>query len=145
MAQEGSRPWSSGLFSCCDDVSLCCLTCWCPCVTAGQIVDIVEQGQTSCAIGGAIYGVLMYIGVPCIYSCGYRTKMRAKYGLMVEPCNDFLVHCCCETCALCQEHRELKNLGFDPALGWSFYQSQGAQPAQAQFVVGKPPAQQTMG
>ena len=38
--------------------------------------------------------------------------------LAEQPCNDCLVHYCCERCALCQEYRELKHRGFNPSLGW---------------------------
>ncbi|GJR70011.1 cell number regulator 10 [Tanacetum coccineum] len=38
-----------------------------------------------------------------------------------EPCNDFILHCCCELCALCQEYRELKNRGFDMFLADSHH------------------------
>lgn len=34
-----------------------------------------------------------------------------------SPCGDCLVHLCCEPCALCQEHRELRIRGFDTSLG----------------------------
>nr|GEY00694.1 hypothetical protein [Tanacetum cinerariifolium] len=60
--------WSTGLCDCTDDVSNCCITCWCPCITFGQIAEIADRGTTSCA--------------------------------------------------LCQEYRELKNRGFDMAIGW---------------------------
>jgi hypothetical protein len=33
---------------------------------------------------------------------------------------DCLVHFCCETCALSQEYRELKNRGFDMGIGNMF-------------------------
>jgi hypothetical protein len=36
------------------------------------------------------------------------------------PCVDCLVHFCCETCALSQEYRELKNRGFDMGIGTMF-------------------------
>lgn len=46
--------------------------------------------------------------------------MRSQYGLRETPCNDCLVHWCCEPCALCQEYRELKHRGFDISIGkWS--------------------------
>ncbi|KAI3696287.1 hypothetical protein L1987_79299 [Smallanthus sonchifolius] len=38
--------WSSGLCACCSDVPNCCLTCWCPCITFGQIAEIVDKGNT---------------------------------------------------------------------------------------------------
>jgi len=34
---------------------------------------------------------------------------------------DCLVHFCCETCALCQEYRELKNRGYDLSIGTLFF------------------------
>ncbi|KAH7834882.1 hypothetical protein Vadar_020596 [Vaccinium darrowii] len=39
-------PWSTGLCGCCEDVSSCCLTCWCPCVAFGRIAEIVDRGST---------------------------------------------------------------------------------------------------
>nr|GMD26425.1 protein PLANT CADMIUM RESISTANCE 2-like [Ipomoea batatas] len=44
--------------------------------------------------------------------------MREQYMLKESPCGDCLVHCFCESCALCQEYRELKNRGFDMSIGW---------------------------
>ncbi|XP_057960656.1 protein PLANT CADMIUM RESISTANCE 2-like [Malania oleifera] len=112
-------PWSSGLCDCGSDVSNCCITCWCPCITFGQISEIVDEGSTSCATNGAIYALLAVLtGCGCIYSCTYRTKMRRRYQLEERPCGDCLLHCCCEACALCQEHRELKSRGFDMSIGW---------------------------
>nr|GMC85024.1 protein PLANT CADMIUM RESISTANCE 2-like [Ipomoea batatas] len=59
-----------------------------------------------------------FIGCPCLYSCSYRSKLRKDYMLPESPCGDCLVHCCCESCALCQEYRELKHRGFNMSLGW---------------------------
>ncbi|KAG0474870.1 hypothetical protein HPP92_014556 [Vanilla planifolia] len=111
--------WSTGLCDCFDDVGNCCLTCWCPCITFGRIAEIVDRGTTSCGASGALYTLIAALtGCQCFYSCAYRSKLRALYGLPESPCNDCLVHCCCETCALCQAYRELQNQGFDVALGW---------------------------
>ncbi|CAI9278475.1 unnamed protein product [Lactuca saligna] len=111
--------WSTGLCDCTSDYSNCCLTCWCPCITFGQIAEIVDKGTTSCGVHGTLYSILcLFTGCECIYSFMYRSKLRHQYMLPDEPCNDCLVHCCCECCALCQEYRELKHRGFDPSLGW---------------------------
>ncbi|RWV83993.1 hypothetical protein GW17_00054334 [Ensete ventricosum] len=119
-----------------------CMTCFCPCVTFGRIAEIVDQGSTckpsssptvsiqpnrcqhrlmgvfrwsaACGTSGVLYGVLEYL--TCfhwVYSCCYRSKLRAQYSLPESPCADCLVHCCCESCALCQEYRELKHRDFD--------------------------------
>ncbi|XP_065871215.1 protein PLANT CADMIUM RESISTANCE 2-like [Euphorbia lathyris] len=111
--------WSTGLCHCCDDPANCLITSCCPCITFGQIAEIVNQGSSSCATSGAIYGVLLaFTGLSCLYSCFYRSKLRGQYDLEEAPCVDCLVHFCCETCALCQEYRELKNRGFDMGIGW---------------------------
>ncbi|ONK54780.1 uncharacterized protein A4U43_UnF11550 [Asparagus officinalis] len=111
--------WSTGLCDCFDDTGNCCITCFCPCITFGQIAEIIDKGSTSCGASGALYTLILCLtGCQCIYSCFYRSKMRAQYSLHESPCNDCLVHCCCEACALCQEYRELKRRGFDMNIGW---------------------------
>ncbi|KDP38094.1 hypothetical protein JCGZ_04737 [Jatropha curcas] len=135
-ALEGG--WSSGLCGCCSDVKNCCITFWCPCITFGQIAEIVDKGATSCATSGALYGLLAcFTGCACIYSCFYRSKLRKQYMLQERPCNDCLVHCCCETCALCQEYRELQSRGFDMSIGWhENAQRMAATPATAPVFDG---------
>ncbi|KAH6756772.1 hypothetical protein C2S51_038897 [Perilla frutescens var. frutescens] len=111
-------PWSTGLCDCFSDVRNCCLTFWCPCITFGQIAEIVDKGSSSCGMSGALYTLIACVtGCPCFYSCFYRSKMRQQYSLQESPCGDCLLHCCCESCALCQEYRELKNRGFDMTIG----------------------------
>ncbi|KAA8532536.1 hypothetical protein F0562_032648 [Nyssa sinensis] len=99
-----------------------CITLWCPCITFGRIAEIVDKGSTSCETSGVLYGLIPWlIGLGpwgCYYSCFYRSKMRNQYMLPGSRCGDCLVHCCCESCALCQEYRELKNRGFDMTIGW---------------------------
>ncbi|XP_031491234.1 protein PLANT CADMIUM RESISTANCE 3-like [Nymphaea colorata] len=112
-------PWTTGLCDCCDDCNNCCLGCICPCVVFGQIAEIVDKGSSSCATSGALYSLInCFMGMGCLYSCFYRSKMRAHFNLEESPCPDWIVHCCCESCALCQEYRELKNRGFDLEIGW---------------------------
>ncbi|CAM0877649.1 unnamed protein product [Alopecurus aequalis] len=123
--------WSSGLFDCFDDCGLCCLTCWCPCITFGKVAEIVDRGSTSCGTSGALYALLAGLagltGCWCqwVYSCTYRAKMRAQYALPDAPCCDCCVHFCCEPCALCQEYKELKARGYDPEIGWQLNAERG--------------------
>ncbi|ONK55689.1 uncharacterized protein A4U43_UnF90, partial [Asparagus officinalis] len=94
-----------------------CATCFCPCVTFGRIAEIVDRGSTSCGTSGALYALLQWFTcLHCVYSCAYRSKLRAQYNLGESPCNDCFVHCCCEPCALSQEYRELRNRGFDMSI-----------------------------
>ncbi|CAM8937752.1 unnamed protein product [Rhodiola kirilowii] len=115
---HGGGMWSTGLCHCCDDPANSFITCCCPCITFGQIAEIVDKGTPNCATHGAIYGLTLLTGFACLYSCFYRSKMRAQYDLQESPCVDCLVHFCCETCALCQEYRELKGRGIDMGIGW---------------------------
>ncbi|KAF6152719.1 hypothetical protein GIB67_021379 [Kingdonia uniflora] len=111
-------PWSTGLCGCFEDVSTCCLTCWCPCVTFGRIAEIVDRGSTSCGVSGTLYTMIMCLtGCSCLYSCFYRSKLRGQFYLEESPCTDCCVHCCCEACALGQEYRELKKNGLDMSIG----------------------------
>ncbi|CDY70500.1 BnaCnng68650D [Brassica napus] len=109
--------WSSDLFDCMNDIENAVITCIVPCVTFGQIAEIVDEGATTCAIGGLLYGAIFITAFPYKYSSLFRAKIRNKYGLPEAPAPDWLTHLFCEHCALCQEYRELKHRGFDPKIG----------------------------
>ncbi|KAJ3677440.1 hypothetical protein LUZ60_003164 [Juncus effusus] len=142
---QGMRPsqpqmWSSGLCDCAQDCGTCCSTCFCPCITFGRIAEIVDHGSTSCGISGGIYALLAYLTCcQCVYACTYRSKMRGEYMLPESPCNDCLVHCCCEPCALSQEYRELQSRGFDMSIGWN-----GNLERNARMAMQAPPVQNGM-
>ncbi|KAJ6672559.1 DUF614 FAMILY PROTEIN-RELATED [Salix viminalis] len=134
--QGGQFPPKSpvnGIFDCLEDPSNALITALFPCVTFGQIAEIVDNGQSTCATNGMMYGlVASCTGMPCLLSCGYRSKLRAKYGLIEDPAPDWLTHWIFEWCALCQEYRELNNRGLDPSIGWQGNISmQNMQQAQA--------------
>ncbi|XP_057951072.1 protein PLANT CADMIUM RESISTANCE 4-like [Malania oleifera] len=130
--------WKTGLFDCMHDPTNALVTFCFPCVTFGQVAEIVDNGHTSCATSGLLYGLIAaFIGVPCIMSCTYRTKLRSKYGLMETPAPDWVTHFLCECCALCQEYRELQHRGMDPAIGWMGNQQQVAMmPPMNQAMMG---------
>ena len=142
MSVQHAEPWSSGLCDCFSDVNNCCITFWCPCITFGQIAEIVDKGSTSCGVHGTLYG-LLYVctGWQCIYSGFYRKKLRMQYMIEGSCCGDCLTSCCCEWCALCQEYRQLKHLGYDMDLGW---QGDVCVNKQNQGVTTAPAAQEEM-
>ncbi|XP_075660081.1 protein PLANT CADMIUM RESISTANCE 7-like [Castanea sativa] len=116
--------WSTGIFGCFEDSSNCWVTCLCPCLTFARDAEIVDEGRTSAYTAGQNYLLLCTL-VPVLgatlYACTYRTKLRRHFDLPEEPCapcGDFCVHHLCCFCALCQEHRELKNRHMDPVGGW---------------------------
>lgn len=47
----------------------------------------------------------------------FSIKIEGTIWFSRSSCVDCLVHFCCEACALGQEYRELKNLGFDIGIG----------------------------
>ncbi|XP_066343526.1 cell number regulator 4-like [Miscanthus floridulus] len=115
--------WTTGLCGCFSDCKSCCLSFFCPCIPFGQVAEVLDKGVTSCGLAGLIYCLLLHAGVVlvpchCLYTCTYRRKLRAAYGLPPEPCGDCCVHFWCRPCALSQMYRELKNRGADPADGW---------------------------
>ncbi|KAK1565006.1 hypothetical protein Q3G72_016732 [Acer saccharum] len=111
--------WSSGLFDCMNDPMNAVITALFPCLTFGQVAEIIDEGHTSCGTSGMLYGAIaFFIAVPCIMSCTYRTKLRNKFGLPEAPAPDWITHFLCEWCALCQEYRELQLRGWDPTIGW---------------------------
>ncbi|XVF85413.1 hypothetical protein PTKIN_Ptkin17bG0116100 [Pterospermum kingtungense] len=133
---QDEAPWSVGFCDCLSDMKTCCIACWCPCITFGQIAEIVDKGSTSCGASGALYTLIMFItGCPCLYSCFYRSKLRKQYMLKGGGCGDCMLHCFCETCALTQEYRELKNRGFDMSIGWHANVERNKGLAMAPVVV----------
>ncbi|WOH15592.1 hypothetical protein DCAR_0935134 [Daucus carota subsp. sativus] len=120
MQPRAVGQWTTGLWDCFSDLGNCIATLCCPCITYGQIANIVDQGKTSVFSGGRNYAILMYFTCGCcLYSCFARSKLRYMFNLPPSPCGcaDCLVHTCCEPCALCQEYRELQSRGFDMAVG----------------------------
>ncbi|CAA7048243.1 unnamed protein product [Microthlaspi erraticum] len=111
--------WTTGFCDCFNDVPNAIITFFFPCITFGQIAEVIDEGATSCGTAGSLYVLIFCLfAIPCVYTCTYRTKLRIKYGLPDAPLPDWILHCCCEPCALCQEYRELNNRGIDPAIGW---------------------------
>ncbi|KAK1289896.1 Protein PLANT CADMIUM RESISTANCE 6 [Acorus calamus] len=142
MVNAGTMPWTTGLFGCMDDPTNALMTALFPCITFGQIAEIIDGGHTRCGTSCMMYGcIACLVALPCLISCGYRTRLRAKYNLLEVPAPDWLTHFLCECCALCQEYRELRNRGLDPALGW--YGNMRNQNMQ-QGVAMMPPMNQTM-
>ncbi|CAD5171920.1 protein PLANT CADMIUM RESISTANCE 8-like [Musa acuminata AAA Group] len=116
------RPWTTALFDCGDNQTNAVLTAFCPCVTFGQIAEILDEGQTSCTLGSFMYILL----VPALCTCWilgayYRQQLRKKYNLISSPAHDRTLHLFCPCCSLCQEFRELHNRGLDPSQGWLGY------------------------
>ncbi|XP_047309220.1 protein PLANT CADMIUM RESISTANCE 7-like [Impatiens glandulifera] len=145
-----NEPWKTGLFDCMQDPINALATFCFPCLTFGQIAEILDNGQTSCGTSGMLYGLISAcVGVPWILSCTYRTKLRNIFGLVESPAPDCLTHFCCEYCALCQAYRELHQRGIDPSIGWAgnvamarkYEQLHGQVDAMNNMIINPPPSQ----
>ncbi|KAF5187971.1 Plant cadmium resistance [Thalictrum thalictroides] len=119
------------------------MTAFLPCVTFGQITEILDEVEMTCPLGSFIY-LLMMPALCCQWVMGskYSGKLRKKYNLVEAPYEDWASHVFCPSCSLCQEFR-----GFDPALGkglgWNgILAQQQAQRAQGQAQY--PPQNQAM-
>ncbi|CAF2054518.1 BnaCnng16510D [Brassica napus] len=144
-ASNQPSKWTSELFDCMNDGENALITCFLPFITFGQIAEVIDEGASSCGTSGILYGVICcLLGIPCVYSCTFRTKLRSKYGLPDAPAPDWITHCFCEYCALCQEYRELKNRGLDPAIGWNG-NVQRQRMGQQQEMMAPPMGQRMMG
>ncbi|GFP96016.1 protein plant cadmium resistance 8 [Phtheirospermum japonicum] len=145
------NPWNSGLFECDKDPTNAVMTALFPCVTFGQIAEVMDASQPSpgasqlsCPFGSCIYLVTMGVCSQCVIGSKYRTRLRMRYGLVEAPYQDAISHLFCPFCSLCQEFRELKSRQLDPALGWQgiLAQQQAMQSRNAQ--INKPPQAQAM-
>ena len=71
--------WAHGMFSCCHDLSTCCIASFLPCVTFGQTAEMSGQGSCCC------YGLLAF--VPCLsifLLCQQRGIIREKEDIPVS-------------------------------------------------------------
>ncbi|XP_010462060.1 PREDICTED: protein PLANT CADMIUM RESISTANCE 8-like [Camelina sativa] len=126
------RPWSTGLFDCHEDQTNAAMTLISPCVTFGQIAEVVDEGEMTCPLGSFMY--LLMMPVLCsqwVMGSKYREKMRRKFNLVEAPYSDCASHVLCSCCALCQEYRELKIRNLDPSLGWNGILAQGQYQSEA--------------
>ncbi|KAK4799682.1 hypothetical protein SAY86_025047 [Trapa natans] len=140
-AQKAPGKWTTGLFDCYEDVPNCVITLMCPCITFGQIAEIVDKGTTTCCGAATICSCLscLFFGFFCCYTCTFRSKVRGLSSIPGDPLIDCFIHLLLYYCAFCQEYRELKNRGLDPSAGWAASHQTMQQPAIP--VVMAPPVQ----
>ncbi|XP_021732015.1 protein PLANT CADMIUM RESISTANCE 8 [Chenopodium quinoa] len=112
------NPWTTGLFNCHEDWTNAVVTAFLPCITFGQIAEVLDEGELSSPWGSFIYLLMMpALCSQWIMGSKYRKKLRKKYDLVEAPYTDKVSHIFCLCCSLCQDYRELKNRGLDPSLG----------------------------
>lgn len=131
--------WTTGLFGCIEDVNSCWTGLCCPCMLFGRNLEKLNDeisyncacvGHAICVEGGIALAILtatchgtidpgtvalLAEGLFCtwwlcsVYTGIPRQILQRKYRLKDSPCEPSTVHLCFHWCALCQEHREMKN------------------------------------
>ncbi|XP_043935357.1 cornifelin homolog A-like [Protopterus annectens] len=92
-ASSQSSKWSSGVFDCCEDMSICLFGTFVPCILACQVAEKLDE----CCCLPYLPGTLLAM----------RTSIRERYHIPGTICDDWLMIYCCGYCALCQMAREM--------------------------------------
>ena len=100
--------WGKGLFSCFDDIGLCLLSFFLPCITFGKTME--AMGKSSCILG-AVYFWIPLLNLICWIQL--RGAIRDKYNIDGGIVGDLFAICCCPPCALVQENQQVGATGGD--------------------------------
>ncbi|XP_055821921.1 cell number regulator 1-like [Solanum dulcamara] len=136
-----SQPWSTGLFDCFSDIKNCFITCLCPCVTFGQVDEILSQGKMTWWEAALMFGLLetLCCQASLVFAWYHRVQFRKKYNLMGNLFSEFAITLFCMRLVLCQNYRQLNKLGFDVALGWKANKKKQRRIASQNAVQFVPP------
>lgn len=97
--------WQHGLFGCFDNFTVCIITYFAPCYTAGKNAEAVGESCVLCGL------VLLVPIANIIFPATIRGKIREQKGIEGSLLTDILLHFCCTPCALCQEAQETGSMG----------------------------------
>ncbi|CAL8376626.1 unnamed protein product [Boreogadus saida] len=99
--EPGREMWSSSLWSCCDDMEICCFGFWCPCALPCRVSS--DHGEGLCL------PLLEYwSGIVPALSLGLRISVRERYRIRGSIGDDCCIVTFCGICSYCQLARELK-------------------------------------
>lgn len=96
-----------GLCACFDDIGLCCITWFLPCLTSGQNAEAMGE---NCLL----YGIGSITCVGPVTNGMIRQKVREKYGIDGSFLMDIACHLCCPLCAIIQDAQEIRAHGGSP-------------------------------
>jgi Cys-rich protein (TIGR01571 family) len=94
-----------GVFGCFDNCTVCIITYFVPCYTAGKVAEKVGD---SCLLH-CILTLVPVVGIVC--RTLVRGKVRQQKNIAGSTIADCCVHLFCAPCALCQEAKETGALG----------------------------------
>eukprot|EP00116_Pleurobrachia_bachei_P015069 sb/3475331/ len=100
---NGAPPtWAFGLCSCLDDIGLCCITIFVPCLTFGQTAEMLGD---DCLMAG-VASMVPLLNLYCFLTV--RGRVREKFGIEGSVINDLLMICCCPQLSLIQMARQAR-------------------------------------
>ena len=103
--------YTSGIFSCFDDIESCILG-WCiPCYLSARVINELK-GEQGADMGWCCFGFLpLLCGCWCcllneIWTA--RVQVQERYNIEEDGCTRFVCLCCCGNCQSCQDAREVR-------------------------------------
>ena len=119
MVYQPHETWNTGFFDCCQHPALSALTCLCPCLTFGQIIEQSPGGigvpcAGSCGAGCLLFCCLEEIGAGPWLMCTVRKAIRQHYNVDGEALEDFFLSWFFPCCALVQMKTQMDSPGYKP-------------------------------
>ncbi|KZS88796.1 PLAC8-domain-containing protein [Sistotremastrum niveocremeum HHB9708] len=116
--ERGRRQWNYGLFGCFDDFATCVVAYLVPCATYAQTrsrFNHLTLYGTRNPGGGeiansdfALFAIAQICtGCGCLLEMSQRRSIRERYRIEGGPWSDLCISCCCLSCAMTQESREI--------------------------------------
>jgi len=94
-----------GLFGCFGNCTICIVTTFVPCYTAGKIGEKVGDSCLVCCV------LSLIPVVDCFAFASLRGKVREQKGIDGGFIGDLMVSWCCPVCLLCQAAQEVSAFG----------------------------------
>ncbi|KAL7274875.1 hypothetical protein RUND412_002208 [Rhizina undulata] len=108
-----SQEWEHGLCSCFDNMGVCCMAIWCPCILHGKTKYRLRNPTMdgySCCNGSCMAYTVLAACLPPFYaflSSSSRGEIRQKYSIAGGGCGDYCASLCCNCCVLIQNENEV--------------------------------------
>ncbi|KAF8808549.1 hypothetical protein BYT27DRAFT_7096379 [Phlegmacium glaucopus] len=129
------REWSNDLSSCCGDCSTWPVAFICPCITYARVKRRYkylnsrghpdpERGECCsyecCSCECCCHAMALFFCMGWAWRMCTRSDIRKRYSIRGGCCSDCGTACCCTTCELVQESRELEleELTYPQGIRW---------------------------
>lgn len=93
--------WRYSLYGCFDNIGLCCLAFWVPCIVEAEIAEYFGENKLEICLWIACVG--------CNFMPTLRAKYRQEYNIPGSLVGDYMYGLCCHCCLLIQLQREIRD------------------------------------